>query len=256
MSVTNEKYTGGAVPDSSNSTVEPVPLEVAAVQYAEAGRVVFPLGGGDGKRPLVKWSALEPGDRHVLQVRSWWRKWREANIALRTGGGLVVVDVDPRHGGAVDPGWPATLTAQTRGGGWHLYYQSDEPIGCSVAVVAPAVDIRGERGYVVAPPSPGWKWVNEAAIAPLPDLRLVAPARAGDGRPLAADWQPFELREEVSEGGRNDYLVRLGGWLLSQDVPAMDLEDWLQDYNTAACRPPLDQDEVAAIAASVSRYDR
>jgi Bifunctional DNA primase/polymerase, N-terminal/Primase C terminal 1 (PriCT-1) len=229
----------------------------SAADFARAGRVVFPLGAGqDGKRPLVKWGRLAPGPEHLRQVEYWWRRWPLAGIGLRTGDGLVVVDVDTRHGGAVDPAWPATLTARTRSGGWHLYYRSVVPVRCTVQEAAQGVDIRGERGFVVAPPTTGWAWINELDLAELPRSLSEAPSRArrqGGG----AAGQEFELLDEVGSGGRNQYLARLAGWLWSQDTQSEDeIESLLQDYNAVSCKPALDDDEVSAIAASIARYHR
>jgi putative DNA primase/helicase len=238
-----------------NSIPKSVPSYLpAALEYAEAGRVVFPVASN--KRPLVKWGSLCPGESHVRQVQTWWDHWPRANIGLRTGDGLVVIDVDPRHGGEVNPSWPATRASQTRGGGVHLLYRSDRPVRCSASEVAPGVDIRGERGYIVVPPSPGWVWLNDLPLAELPELpgldRSVSPCRGE----LDAKWRPFEIREVVSEGGRNAYLAALAGWLLSQGLDEMDMEQMLQDYNAGACRPVLDPDEVTRIASSIARYHR
>lgn len=234
----------------------PLSLGAAAAEYAEAGRVVFPVGGADGKRPLVKWGGAVPGPRHVLQVRAWWRGRPSANIGLRTGAGLVVIDVDPRHGGTIDPSWPETRMSGTPSGGWHLFYRSERRVGSSVGGVAQGVDIRGEGGFVVVPPSPGWRWINEAPLAELPDLgTAVTRDRSADGG-LPAEWRPFDVRDEVAEGGRNHYLAQMAGWLASLGQDEDEIERMLQDYNDVACRPPLPPDEVAAIAASIARYHR
>lgn len=231
-------------------------LGAAAIKYAEAGRVVFPLVG---KKPRVRWSKLQPGERHVQQVRMWWNKWPEANIGLRTGDGLVVIDVDTRHGGAIDPAWPATLTSQTQSDGFHLFYSSDIPVRNSVATVAQGVDIRGERGFVVAPPSPGWRWINDAPLSGLPSTiaNAVAPRRGSGRNGLPVNWRPFEILGTVPCGARNDYLTRMAGWLQrNKSVSGFDAEELLHAYNEMACRPPLDREEVEAIIASVARYRR
>jgi Bifunctional DNA primase/polymerase, N-terminal/Primase C terminal 1 (PriCT-1) len=230
------------------------PNASSAASFARAGRVVFPLGGQDGKRPLVKWGALEPGPSHLRQVESWWRRWPQAGIGLRTGDGLVVVDVDTHHGGSIDPTWPATLTAQTRSGGWHLYYRSAVPVGNSVGEVAQGVDVRGQRGFVVTPPTPGWAWINELDLAELPQSLSEASRR--DRRQSGAAGQSFELLDEVGAGGRNDYLARLAGWLWSQEMPEDEIESVLLDWNAVGCKPPLDDVEVSAIATSIARYHR
>jgi len=232
-------------------------IAAAAVGFAAAGRVVFPVDVEAGKRPRVRWGQLQPGPWHELQVRCWWRKWRDAGIGLRTGDGLAVIDIDPRHGGQIDPSWPATLTARTRSGGWHLYYRAAVPVRCSAGVVAPGVDVRGEGGFVVAPPTPGWSWLNDAALAELPRLR--AEERGASGRRMSGTTgtgQRFEILDEVAEGGRNQYLARMVGWLLSQGIGPDDAEALVEDYNAVACKPPLDCDEVSAIVASIARYHR
>ena len=229
---------------------------VAAEDYANSGQVVFPLGRDDGKRPLVRWSGLQPGPRHVLQVRCYWRKWPDANIGLRTGFGLAVLDIDPRHGGVVDQCWPATRASQTRSGGVHLFYRSARPVRCSAGLVAPGVDVRGEGGYVVAPPSPGWSWLNDLPFAEFPHevvanaVRQRAKTAGGPGGP------GFELLEDVPRGERNSYLARMTGWLLSQDIPEIDAGQMLHEYNAAYCSPPLDPAEVDQILVSIARYHR
>lgn len=232
-------------------------LAEAAVQYAEAGQVVFPVRS-DRKRPRVKWGELEAGPEHGEQVRRWWALWPTAHIGLRTGGGLVVLDVDPRHNGQVDPSWPETLIASTPSGGVHLFYSTDAPIRNSASVVAPGVDVRGERGFVVVPPSPGRKWLNEGtAIAELPVALVSLCLGAAYGRNgqrngagnLPGSWRPYEppLPEQVRPGERNETLLRLAGWLRSQELSEPDILDFLHAYNDEMPQP-LDRDEVDSVA--------
>jgi hypothetical protein len=78
-------------------------------------------------------------------------------LAIRTGtaSGLVVIDIDPDHGGHVHPDlMPRTAYVITGSGGAHLYYRHPgTPILNSQSRVAPGIDVRGDGGYVVAPPS-------------------------------------------------------------------------------------------------------
>jgi len=80
-----------------------------------------------------------------------------ANFGIVTGNGLVVIDIDPRHGGfesleqikhLIEP----TLTVRTGGGGLHYYYSTDEKVGNRTNVL-PGIDVRGDGGFVVAPGS-------------------------------------------------------------------------------------------------------
>jgi hypothetical protein len=233
---------------------------------------VFPVRVRD-KQPLGKWGHLQPGPELVEMVRIAWQfVWRRSGvgIGMRTGAGLDVLDLDPRNCEAADPvAWladavadlPETLTARTPGGGRHLYFSTRARLRSRPLAGVAGVDIKAEGGYAIVPPSPGYEYIDEdVPIAPMPDWLGLAADRQPDRTPgggMPAGWQPFELRDEVSEGGRNGYLASLGGYLLSQDLATpMDLEDWLQDYNDTVCKPPLDPDEVAGIAASIARYGR
>jgi hypothetical protein len=104
-------------------------------------------------------------------------------LAIRTGAasGLLVVDIDPRNGGQLDPAlMTPTATVATGGGGWHLYYRHP---GTPTAVALPGrdgVDIKSDGGYVAAPPSvhPGsgqpYRWVNQRPVAEMPRALLDA----------------------------------------------------------------------------------
>ncbi|MBB5872007.1 hypothetical protein F4553_005386 [Allocatelliglobosispora scoriae] len=86
-------------------------------------------------------------------------------LAIRTGAPsrLVVVDVDPAAGGGaslvslIERGLcPPTRFVRTGSGGLHLYYRHPGPtvrVPCSAGVLGPGIDVRGDGGYIVAPPS-------------------------------------------------------------------------------------------------------
>ena len=153
------------------------PLQ-AALTYAAHGWAVFPChtitssgcscGAGDchspGKHPITR-RGLHDASSDRDQLRVWWARNPDANVAIRTGGqsGLVVLDVDPDHDGMrslrtlVDQygKMPAGPRVRTGSGGWHLYFQHpDENIRNSAGTrLGPGIDIRADGGYVIAPPS-------------------------------------------------------------------------------------------------------
>lgn len=119
-----------------------------------------------------------------------WRRSPGANVGIATGvaSGLVVVDVDLPRGGREslrvlqDSGrtLPRTLTAHTGGGALHLFYSGPgrRPVrntaGRVPGVDGPlaGIDVRGDGGYVVAPPSVHacggrYRW-RGGTLAPLP----------------------------------------------------------------------------------------
>jgi len=165
---------------TSNGRV-PESMVESALRYAELGWAVFPLHcvifGGDGSVrcscPLGascgKDTGKHPRTRHGFKdattdpgvIRAWWARWPDANIGIATGkvSGIFIMDIDPRHGGpaslgehAANPG--TELIVCTGGGGTHFYYAYDpaHPVDSREGVLA-GIDVKGDKGYVVAPPS-------------------------------------------------------------------------------------------------------
>jgi hypothetical protein len=168
-------------PDQAGSAVSPPADDVlaAALSYAERGWAVFPLwwpfSAGDcgcrrrtcdrpGKHPvgfLVPHGLMDATNDGGI-IRAWWARCPRANVGIRTGAasGLVVLDVDGDAGiaslralvrahGHLPAAW-----ARTGSGGWHRYMaHPGEHVGNSQGQLGAGLDIRGDGGYVVAPPS-------------------------------------------------------------------------------------------------------
>jgi hypothetical protein len=170
----------------------------AALAYARRGIPVFPCEPG-GKAPLTYngfWDATTDSRR----IGAWWARWPGANIGVPTGerSGLVVLDVDPRDGGpeslaglerATGP-LPETAKARTGGGGMHVFfrYPAGEVVRNSTGRLGPGLDVRGEGGYVVVPPSRtrgAYEWLDRAPPAGsawLLGCLREEPSRSGEGR--------------------------------------------------------------------------
>lgn len=116
-----------------------------------------------GKHPLSK-RGLSDATRDRQQLEKWWKVNPQANVGLATGedNGVIVIDVDPKHGGSESlldieekhGQLPETWEVATGGGGVHLYYRY--PAGAGVYSRngwLPGVDIKSDGGYVIAPPS-------------------------------------------------------------------------------------------------------
>lgn len=151
---------------------------VAALGYAAHGWAVLPVhtplpqgcscgqdcGRSAGKHPRTL-HGLKEASRSPDRIWTWWRRWPDANIGIRTGqeSGLVVLDVDLQHGGeasldALEASYdrlPPTLTAHSGGGGRHLYFlHPGRRVSNSASLGGFAgLDMRGDGGYIVAPPS-------------------------------------------------------------------------------------------------------
>jgi hypothetical protein len=219
---------------SPTPTREGGELREAAVALAERGFRVHPCG--EDKRPLTRWSQTATND--PAAAAKLWTRQPDALIAVATGGGLVVVD-DDRGLADPDPSLAGTLTSRTRSRGHHHWYTSTEDIGCSVGVVAPGIDIRARGGFVIAPPSRGWSWLDASApIQPLPAVLLAAIQRHNN--PVNGQRRGFEPRTHVPAGQRHGYLLSFAGFLVANEL-AETFEDVVaetMEHAAQVCEPP------------------
>jgi len=67
---------------------------LAACVYRRWGWIPIPVGGEDGKEALVPWADLREDPPTMERLVEWWEKYPDAGVAVLTGGGIVVFDVD------------------------------------------------------------------------------------------------------------------------------------------------------------------
>ncbi len=189
-------------------------LLASAVDYARAGWQVIPLHhptakgcscvhkcSSPYKHPRTR-NGLEDATTDEATIRRWWGRGPHSNIGIATGArsGLVVLDVDgaegldnwdeleQRHGST-----PSSFLVTTPRGGVHLYLSHPgRHVPNSASKLAPNIDVRGDGGYVVAPPSRsadgrGWRqwtgagcegWLDGTArLAPMPEWVSPVPAK-------------------------------------------------------------------------------
>jgi len=199
-----------------------------ALAYARAGLDVLPLTPG-GKTPL---GALVPHGKDDAshdpeQGRDWWAQCPDANIGIRPPPGVVIIDVDPRNGGATalveltrpHGGLSPTWTGWTGGGGLHAWFRAAGPLR---ARLCDGVDLKHRTGYVVVPPSlhasgKRYVWGNDLPIADAPPWLValmrkpVAPLRPALGvrggvASARADDALVGVVARARSGGRNDAL--------------------------------------------------
>jgi hypothetical protein len=85
----------------------------------------------------------------------WWRKWPDANIGIPTGAtnGFWVLDVDSEYPADWPPIGVKPTVKTARGVHFYFTYPEDQTIKNLTKIKGRDVDVRGEGGYVVAPPS-------------------------------------------------------------------------------------------------------
>lgn len=165
-----------------------------ALHYASQGWAVLPLhsiedghctcGNPDcnsqGKHPLISGGSRSATTNSSI-IEGWWHYHPNANIGIATGSasGLIVVDIDhgPGKNGyqniaaleAEHGALPYDTCVRTGSQGLHIYLSLEgQLIPNSASKLAAHVDVRGEGGYVVAPPSlhlsgKTYEWTNPNA---------------------------------------------------------------------------------------------
>jgi hypothetical protein len=261
-------------------------LLAAARWYAHKGFAVLPLHtiNEDGactcgnqacsspaKHPIASFAphGLNGAVADIGVVTQWWAGWPDANVGIAAGAvsGIVVLDVDVAKDGLTSleamvrryGPLPATWRCRTGGGGEHWWFRHPGgKVANSRSGIAPGIDVRGDGGYVVAPPSQhasgnGYGWLPEGhpascELAWPPDWLVARLATTG-----ARTRTPI-LTETVREGARNDTLMRFGCAMRRHGADESTILGALVNENRIRCVPPLERTEIEKIAWSVARY--
>ena len=259
-------------------------LKAAAHEYVRLGWKVVP---GHHIQPdgfcscRKKASCTSPGKHGVtahghkdasndpLQVEQWWIEHPNASVFIATGAGsgIDVVDVDTEGEDAFGQlvtehgGLPDTVEALTGGGGRHLFFRHHSGVNNQTGMLPAGVHVRGDGGYIVAPPSPhrsGRDYVWEAssqpgdvAVAEWPAwlLQMVIDTA---GRPRR---DPLSPGQPIPEMTRNIRLMQLAGAARRQGAEFDEIMALVRETNRTRCQPPIDdEDELVAIAKSACQY--
>jgi hypothetical protein len=239
----------------------------AACRLARLGLPVFPCAK-DRKEPATP-RGFKDATSDTTRIAEWWGVSESGdtlplNLGLRTGSasGLWVLDIDGEEGlGTLERlerehgPLPATVTVATPSGGRHLYFRLPEgvEVRCRTQVF-PGVDVRGEGGYVVVPPSVvggrRYRWLRLAEVAQPPGWLLEAVAhRHKPAHPTGSRGARWCV------GERNDRLFREACALRGRGYSPAELEEVLLTLNAERCDPPLPEAEVRKVAESASRYE-
>lgn len=236
----------------------------AALSYARLGLAVFPLVEG-AKNPATA-KGFKNASTDEKAIRSWWGKNPNYNIGIACGNGTLVIDLDVdeakgEDGTATLRKWegehgklPETATAVTGRGGMHMLYHIDGEARCS-ANPKLGVDVRGDGGYIVAPPSihpngTRYEWERD------PREREIAEA---DGNVMAFiefvqgkkdDNKALSVPGEIESGGRNNTLFKMACSLQSKGLSNSAILAAVMAENAEKCNPPLPNNEVRRLVES------
>lgn len=154
-------------------------IKEKAKEYLKLQLSVIPAG--EDKAPTIKWKKYESERMKEEEVDVLFNGGNVKYLGIVCGaisGNLEVIDVDTKHDktntlwdnlrGLIEDNLPeiykSLVIAQTRSGGYHIYYKCSSIAGnlklSNKANKETLIETRGEGGYVVAPPSPGYKYLQ------------------------------------------------------------------------------------------------
>lgn len=144
---------------SAAETTAPRTALEYALAYAALGWSVVPVRPGE-KMPAVPWAKFQALPARENDIRGWFDHAPEMGVGLVQGrnASSIVLDFDGETGHDTlrqleARGLPASVRAYTPGGGVHVYLRHPGvPIATRKSVL-PGMDVRGDGGFVVAPPS-------------------------------------------------------------------------------------------------------
>ena len=242
------------------------------------------------KSPIVKWKEFQTRHPTVEEVSSWFDKWPHANIGIVTGeiSNLVVFDLDSESAeefAESEGGFPDTVKVKT-GKGYHVYMKHPGFKVENDVRKEYDIDIRGDGGYVVAPPSEHgsgnhYEWVDgfslseidpaehvpwtkayleEYATKSATPVKETAPKPSKTLSPDSTSATPDPYMEIMANGaqkGQRNYMAtKLIGHLLGKGNNENVAWEIFKQWNDVKNSPPMDRNQLREIFDSIRNLER
>ncbi len=228
--------------------------------YAKKGWAVFPL---NGKTPYRDTRGYKDATTDPREIRKLWKQHPDADVGIACDSqhGPIIVDLDGPTGHEFLQELDIPLTREASSGRKmkrHLYFgpamdsaevtRRIRPFGKAVQL-----DILGDGGYVVAPPSVHpdtgrkYRWIHKRSLAPFPESLLKALRKAGKTKQQNADPLP----KIIDEGQRDNLLASLAGSMRRRNASPDAIYAALVAENEARVRPMLPDKDLRRIAKSI-----
>ena len=244
----------------------------AALEYAARGWKVFPVAAGK-KTPRTA-NGFHDATIDETAIGGWWEGKPFLNIGVATGAasGVWAFDIDGEPGAEslmdlerLHGELPETAVFRTPRGG--RQYVFNVPPGMTITssvAIMPGIDVRGDGGYSVFPPSSRpegpYAWISSAPVADPPQWLIELVTKA---RPASVAGEPVDLEEltvrvgtfrehpGAGEGQRNAEAARLAGCELARGATSASI---LADAIAWAgrCQPPMDLDELGDVLSRIA----
>lgn len=234
----------------------------AALEYADMGFSVIPVNQSN-KKPYIKWTEYQHRIPEREEIEAWWKQWPNANVAIITGkvSGIFCVDADGDEGVEwISKNLPPTTVYSQTSRGWHAIYRVPENAMIrNMVKLTTQVDMRGEGGYFVAPPSiheSGHKYEFKFIEDGWESIPVYQPPTAGGtSGNIQLDLSGVKsstTNSPVNSGQRNSTLAQLTGKWIGAGLDDEEIELLAKSWNEKN-NPPLPFKEVLTTIKSIRK---
>ena len=217
---------------------------------------------------LPSWREYQKRKPTEEEVTQWFTNdYPGANIGIITGklSNLVVVDLDTQEiaDDFREKGWFDKAGVVKSGRGYHLYFQYPDFEVTNAVNKELKVDIRGEGGYITAPPSVHgsgieYKWISGSILTQDPGespekiLRFIK-----DLTPSAGNKNPLEscIAHGCNDGERHDWGIKVAGHFFGKGLNETEVLTLMTDWNQKN-RPPLADKEILQMVKNIAKHEK
>lgn len=247
------------MPNKDNPTT---PRGHALSYYDQFSWFVIPTDPG-AKKPYYGFTYRDRYGDHLptREVAASWEEWDKPGVRVgtRTGAvsGIIVLDVDSKeaHDFIKSKQHPICPMVQSprEGGGLHLYFKHPGFYVKSTVALGgvEGLDIRGDGGIVVLPPSPdhksgrAYEWIIPPDEVPIPEVPAWVLELLEKQSRMKEPLDAGKIMEGIPEGQRDTELNRLAGWLRHKNFPK-DVAIDVIEKAAERCKPPFNRAEAKA----------
>ncbi len=237
-----------------------------ALKLHALGWSIIPVG--KDKRPLLAWKEFQERVSTIDEIKLWFSTWPDANIAVVTGpiSGIVVLDIDAKHNRSIKEFQiPPTIISKTGGGGSHVFFKYPGKLvpNSNGSLLGVGVDIKGDAGYAILPPSShasgnNYAWQElcapgEMELGEIPEW-LSKKLFSSNQSHTPKLWEKDP--SEIIEGGRNEAAASMAGKIMSLVPPnQLDTVGWDRfGFWNHRLPSPLPPKELRAVWESIKKY--
>lgn len=226
-----------------------------------------------GKHSIGGWKEFQERRKTLNEISQDFQKHPYANIGIVTGkiSGIFILDIDGHDGEnflkeleAINGLLPKTVEVITGSGGRHIYfkYPKHTDIRNSASTIGKNLDIRGNGGMIVCPPSlhksgNQYEWspdcASELADAPKWLLDLINTNQDKVSREKAK-WE--DMFNGIPEGQRNQVMASMAGKLAHSGMKESQALQVCLSLNKTHNEPPLPESEIVSILKSIFTINR